>query len=60
MIITQIIVGVVLQEIMDFHANTDYLAKNGFTVKLSDVPSRWHLDYDIGNVFILVCTFELA
>ena len=25
-----------------------YLAKNGFTVKLSDVPSRWHLDYDIG------------
>lgn len=25
-----------------------YLAKNGFTVKLSDVPSRWHLDYNIG------------
>ena len=29
-----------------------YLAKNGFHVKLSDVSSRWHLDYDIGTFYI--------
>ena len=31
-----------------------YIAKNGFYVKLSDIPSRWHLDYDIGMVLYIL------